>query len=274
MSDISKSVGETSPELVEALKQANSIEHMKEVNRQWYVEHGGERDRFNPDKILLDNFKAPDESTGTVSRVVPIGGVKRLFTASSILELERSIGEALQAVDAAANAGTQPRGEDGKFVSRREMNAAEKVELDLRFRRGEISAPEYLKQSGELEQAVETFAKEKMGFDPEANFHKTWAAATEEFLKSPAGSDWPGGDANKEIVGRLLAENNLTDQPSAETLARVYEHMKEHRLVQPNPELVKREKDRFDGAASYEEINSLARAAIGMVPRNSNLWGR
>jgi hypothetical protein len=274
MSLISPNPGEMSPELVEALKNANSVAEMQEINRAWLVSQGAERDKFSPDKLIFDNFKAPGAAAnGTFSREIVIRGVSKVVVSDSELGLERAVGKALQEA-VAADAGTQPRGTDGKFTSRRELGVAEKTELDLRFRRGELSAPEYLKASGELEAAFDTYAKEKLGLDPETSMHKNWASATDAFLQSEAGKDWPGGTANQEIAARLLAENNLTDQPSAETLARVYEHMKEHNLVQPNPELVKREEDRFKSATSVEEINSLARAALGMPPRNSNLWGR
>jgi hypothetical protein len=274
MSNISPNVGENSPELTEKLKAANTPAEMSEILRQWYVDRGAERDRFSPDKILFDNFNAPDAAvSGPFSREIMIHGVAKVVVSDSELGLERAVGKAYQEA-AAADAGTQPRGADGKFTSRRELGVAEKTELDLRFRRGELTAPEYLKASGELEAAFDTYAKEKLGLDPETTMHKNWASATEAFLNSPDGADWPGGTANQEIAARLLAENNLTDQPSAETFARVYAHMKEHNLVQPNPELVKREEDRFKSATSAEEINSLARAALGMPPRNSNLWGK
>ena len=154
MSEISPSAyGENDPVLKERLDKCQSLPEITEVMRQRALELGAKRDSINPDIFHYEHMQRPDDAAGgTVSRTVKIRGVDQQFSASSLLELEKEIGAALQA--AAADGGTQPRGSDGKFTSRREMDLVEKTELDLRFRRGEISAPEYLKQSGEFESGV------------------------------------------------------------------------------------------------------------------------
>src|SRR6202041_201594 len=50
---------------------------------------------------------------------------------------------------------------------------------------------------------------------------KGWAAATEKFLNSPAGADWPVGAENLRRVGIMIEANGLTEQPSVKNLTRV-----------------------------------------------------
>jgi hypothetical protein len=284
MSNISPSPGEMSPELIEALKNANSVSEMQEIQRAWLVEHGAERDRFSPDKLVFDNFRSPAGAASgqSFTRTIQINGVEKVLVADSELALERMIGAAYQAAAAAgggsdANAGTQPRGADGKFTSRREMNPAEKVELDLRFRRGELSAPEYLRQSGELEQAFDTYAKTKLGVDPEElatnrQMSEAWQAVTERWLNGPEGKNWPGGTENLRRVKELMEANGLFDvPPSGQILTDVANFMRKNNLLIPyEGETTKA----ISEANSAEEINAAARASLGMRPRNSNLWGR
>ena len=141
----------------------------------------------------------------------------RHFPRSSLLELEKEIGAALQAV--ANERGTQPRdAATGQFVSKAEPNPAEMYELEMKMKRGEITVQQYLNQSGELARAFDTLARERLGVDPNevkaANFQKSWASAAEEFLDSEAGKDWPGGEANKEILGLRFSHENGFGPPA------------------------------------------------------------
>ena len=278
MSNISPNPGELSPELVEALKAANSTSEMQEIQRQWLVEHGAERDRFSPDKLIFDKFKAPDAAAGTFTRTIKIHGVDKTIVSDSELGLERAVGKAFQEATA-ADGGTQPRGADGKFTSRREMDVVEKTELDLRFRRGEFSAPEYLKQSGELEAAFDLYAKAKLGVDPEElltnqQTQAAWRAVTEQWLRSPEGEKWEGGgdgDENLRRIILLIEANGLENSPSVETLNRVVNFARQNHLLVPRAGTTQ---NAIEQAYSAEEINAAARASLGMRPRNSNLWGR
>jgi hypothetical protein len=268
-------LGENDPEYLAALAKAADPREMVALQNQLIIAHGGAV-LDNSGKLNLENFRDPAAASGRVSRVVKIRGVDQTFSASSLLELEKEIGAALQAAATVVERGTQPRDPtSGQFVSK-DLNAVEAYELEMKMKRGEITVAQFLAQSGELARHFDQLAKDRLNLDPEAvrsaNFQKSWASAAEEFLNSEAGKDWPGGEANKEILGQILHENGLDNQPSAETLARAYQHAKEHGLLVANPELVKREKERFESATSAEEINALARASLGMAPRQ--LWGR
>jgi hypothetical protein len=280
MSNISPNPAELSPELVEALKAANSPDEMKEIQRNFWISQGGERDRFNRDKILLDNVKSFDEAaTGTVSCVVKIAGRDQTFSASDLLQLEKNINAALLAAggaaDANANAGTErstlqardPR--SGQFID--PTNPAVIAELRLAMARGEISPEQFIAAQPQL---LDEYARTRLGIDPEKiagdRFANSWTAATEEFLNSPEGADWPGGEANKEILGRILQENNLVDKPSVETLAAAYRHAKTHGLLVKNPEI---ENQKAIGeATSFEDLRQAAWKSAGGRP--SSFWSR
>ena len=278
MSNISPNAGEMSPELVEALKAANSVPEMQEIQRAWYVQQGAKRDRFSPDKLIFDEFKAPDDAaTGSVSRVVKIAGRDVSFSASNLLQLEKDINAALLAAGggADANAGTErstlqardPR--SGQFID--PQNPAVIAELRLAMARGEISPEQFIAAQPQL---LDEYARTRLGIDPEKiageRFRGSWATATKEFLESDAGKDWPGGDANQEVAARLIAENDLMDAPSAETLARVYAHMKEHNLVQENPVLTTQKE--IGEATSFEDLRQAAWKSAGGRP--SSFWSR
>lgn len=276
-------LGENDPEYLDALSKATPAE-MIALRDQLIIAHGGAV-LDNSGKLNLEKFRdtnAPNAaaaSTGTVSRTVKIYGVDQTFSGSTPLEVEKQIGAALRAASAANfERGAQPRDPTtGQFISKEELNPAEMYELEMKMKRGEITVQQFLAQSGELARAFDDLARNRLGLDPNAvkaaNFQQSWASAATEFLDSEAGADWPGGDANKEILGLKLAELGLTDaEDKVGALKTAYEHLKANGGLQPNPELVKREKERFESATSAEEINAIARASIGMAPRQ--LWGR
>jgi hypothetical protein len=281
MSDTTRAVGENDPQLVEALKNAASVAEMTDIRRQWLIQHGAERDRFSPTVLTFDNFKSPDEASGSVSRVVKIAGRDVTFSASSMLELEKEIGAALQAqiaggaADANANAGTErstlqardPR--TGQFID--PTNPAVQADLKARMVRGEITPEEFIAAQPQL---LDKTMIERYGINPtkveSERFTNSWAAATQEFLNSPEGSDWPGGEANKEKLGEILQENNLVDHPSAQTLARAYRYMKENDLLVANPEI---ENQKAIGeATSFEDLRQAAWKSAGGRP--SSFWSR
>ena len=191
-------------------------------------------------ELYTENPVAP-EPKGYV-RVVIIDGRKTIVEADSELSLEKSVGDLYRAAMAQPATSTQqieqPRNERGQFVSAED--AAATAELELQFKRGEISASDYLQKSGAV---ADYLAKQgiplqdlraQVAEKQSERFTQDWASATEEFLHSPEGSDWIGGEENKNILGRLIAENQLIDQPSAATLAKVWNHMKENSLAVKN----------------------------------------
>ena len=279
MSNVSPSAyGENDPVLKERLSKCQSLPEITEVMRQRALELGAQRDSINPDVFHFENMQRPDDASGgTISRVVKIKGVDTSFSAPDILSLEREIGAALQA--AVADSEPQPRGTDGRFTSRRELGIAEKTELDLRFRRGEVNAAEYLQQSGVLEKEFDAYARQKLGVNPEElamnqQTQAAWQAVTEQWLKTPEGEKWEGGgdgDENLRRIILLIEANGLENSPSVETLSQVVNFARQNHLLVPRAGTTEHA---IISANSAEEISAAARASLGLRPRNSNLWGR
>ena len=64
---------------------------------------------------------------------------------------------------------------------------------------------------------------------------KTWAQAVEDFKNSPAGSDWPGGDRNRDMMGQELQSLNLVDaKDKVAALTQAYAQMKATGMLVPS----------------------------------------
>jgi hypothetical protein len=275
MSQISPNPGEMSPELIEALKNANSVAEMQEIQRAWLVQHGAERDRFSPDKLILDNFKSPDAAAGTFTRTIKIHGVDKVIVSDSEIGLERAVGKAFQEAEAAgghSDASAETRStmqardpKTGQFID--PTNPAVQADLKARLVRGEITAEEFVAAQPQL---LDNTMRERYGIDPQkvegARFTNAWAVATQEFLNSAAGQDWPGGTSNMERLGEILKEHDLLDKPTAQTLARAYRYMKQNNLLVANPEL------EIGEATSFEDLRQSAWKSVGGRP--SSFWSR
>jgi hypothetical protein len=169
-------------------------------------------DAAHPD-ILVDVLQ-PTRKTATIA----LDGQTYEFSADSDEELTRlqlefmrgrNNNEAAATTTAKTVAPkTEPvRDNTGRFATQKDpaLSAADKATLELKFKRGEISASDYLLQSGAMEEYVERL-QERAG----QAAVQSWAQATEAFKQGP-GANWPGGDNNRERLGHKLAELGLTE---------------------------------------------------------------
>src|SRR6266852_9074565 len=86
----------------------------------------------------------------------------------------------------------------------------------------------------QFDHPVESYLQSK-GFDVDRAANQQseadWAAATQEFLQE-AGSDWPGGNKNMELIGMKIIELGLENTPDkVAALAQAYESMREQGLI-------------------------------------------
>lgn len=154
----------------------------------------------------------------------------------------------------------QPRNERGQFLSAED--AAAKADLELAFKRGDISASDYLQQSGALDDYLEKAGvpleelKKSVQEKRDEQSASSWADATETFKSRHP--EWIGGYANRDIIGTILAEHNLVDaKDKVGALEAAYNHARENGLLVPNEEV--EQYQRISGANTAEEI----RAAVG-----------
>src|SRR6266849_2594322 len=196
-------------------------------------------DQYNPS--LLHPTELADHAPRKFAKHVTLNGTKYLLEGGSPEELanaETSLYQQVLEQSAEPPAG-QHRDAQGRFVSddtgetpqekaAREQEAANRAELELAWKRGDITAEAYLEKSGAI-----TAYLQHHGMNPEALtavsdlvYQNTWQAATEQFLNSPEGESWPGGDENKNILAAILEENGMTE-PSAENLVAAFRYAQE-----------------------------------------------
>ena len=203
------------------------------------------------DATLRRELPRPNVPANTpTAKVININGIKHFIQGATEDELVKNELAVMREIFGSAPAATQQqqRDENGRFVQQPVQEVEETVAESVAER---------------LEREMVEKALQRQGIDPEAlreyseaksteRFAETWEAAAEEFRNSPEGSRWEGGKKNQAVLGQCLAQLNLTDQPSAQSLAKAYQYMKANNLVAPNEEF---EQERnIKQATSYEDI--------------------
>jgi hypothetical protein len=187
---------------------------------------------------------AAAQTADSLKRTVNIAGRDFEFEASSELELERVINNAYQVayavqpepirqveiVDPVADAARQQAAADAEVARR--------ADVELKFKRGEITAAQYIEETGAMadylsKQGISIDAlKSTVEHNQSNQFEKSWEQATTEFLNSPSGRDWPGGERNKYMIGLQLAALGLTEaEDKVAALAQAYQVMKQSQLI-------------------------------------------
>ena len=125
--------------------------------------------------------------------------------------------------------------EAGVAEAQRISNSAE---LELQWKRGTITGAEYLERSGAIEAHlaaqgidVEVLKEQSAEKAAAAIYQQSWADATQNFLRPPAGADWPGGEANKERLGKIIEQlgqgnPDIEKENKVEVLANAWSIMK------------------------------------------------
>lgn len=167
-----------------------------------------------------ESIVSPTKLAQGVGKTVEINGVLHEITGpseSDVLAQETALYRAaMQPVATTTTTTEQPRDTAGRFVAAEqtlEEIAAEKqaaaaetdrqAGLSLQMRLGNISIDQYLEQSGAIEKHIQQreFRNNENG----------WKSATDEFLHSDEGANWPGGQEALHRVGELIEANNLMD---------------------------------------------------------------
>jgi hypothetical protein len=229
-------------------------------------------DSYNP-SILIPTALA-DHAPQKFSKYVTINNTKYLLEGGSPEELANAETSLYEQVLGQGDNG-QARDAQGRFVHEQtpeekaagELEASKRADLELAWKRGDITTEQYLEKSG----AINTYLTEH-GMNPDALatvsdaiYQNTWAAATEAFLNSPQGESWPGGQTNMELMGRILEENNMTE-PTVENLSAAFQYASENGLLVENPETAAHHA--ISEANSVEDI----RTALNRPTQSSGLF--
>lgn len=183
------------------------------------------------------------------TRVENIGGRDFEFEAASESELDQMVLNAFRVAYAVREDSLTPAApaavvdtvaQEAAAAQAATERAAAQVELELKFKRGEVSTAEYLEQSGAVRDYLEKQGtslealKEVIESNRDSKTVQSWQEATEQFLKSAVGADWPGGAQNLSIIGLKIAQLGLVEaEDKVAALAQAYNAMKQEKLVFP-----------------------------------------
>lgn len=232
-------------------------------------------------KAAADAAKAAADAAAanptTFSRTEVINNREFTFEADSAAELDQMILNAYRV----ATAVTEPQPveeviDPAAVQAAQDAEVARKTELDLKFRRGELTPTEYLEQSGAINdylasQGVPVEAlKRTIEAQEVSAVQQSWGDAVEAFLHSPAGADWPGGDNNRDMIGLQITALGLTDATDkVAALAQAYNVMKQRKMVfQPDAPAV----DTITARAAQEKAQQDA-ATLAQAQADANRAG-
>jgi len=198
-------------------------------------------DRFDPDIL---HPVAPSERSAAPQKfrkTVVVSGVKHVLESDSELGLasaESALYKSLFSQPAAPANGEQPRDSQGRFVpAEPEPQSADEVarvaELELQFKRGDITAADYLERSG----AIEKHEQRKLIGD--------WKSATNEFIHSEAARNYPGGTETLQRMYNVLVEQGWENNASAETLEAAWQILQQEDYENAITEKVNAASDKF-----------------------------
>jgi hypothetical protein len=253
--------------LEQKIKDAPSSEVIAQLLKDAYVAQNlAQGDPFDATFLtptaLAENFPQPKRFARKVDG--------QIFEGNSELEVERAIADYMRTKIAQPETRTEvARDDKGRFTAEQgPENAVAKAELELRFKRGDISTEEYLTQSGAIENYLAqqgiplSDLKATVAEKQEVKmYEQSWAQATEQFLNG-AGSDWPGGPELMREAGERMQSMGLTDAADkTAALAQVWNSMKAE----------------AQGLRKISEANSpeeIRDAAVALRGGDSSIWGR
>jgi hypothetical protein len=237
MSDISPSTITTDKKLDEEINQATSQAEIQALIRNAAIEQGVVRpDLYDPNvlnEIPAAEKAAPATPANSFTRAEVIGGREFTFTADTDLELANMIGQAYKVAEAVRPSETDERG--SRFFKPEPTGISEETKADLllRFQLGQLSAADYVEQSGEISAYLERKGISG-GLDAvqevvAKKYEQSWQDATGEFLKN---SDWPGGQRNLKVIGLTIQNLGLTDaEDKVGALTAAYNEMKRNGTI-------------------------------------------
>ena len=177
------------PEQENHINGLASVEQISAYLRQCAVDQGLVKQidpTFAPD-LLVD--AAPGTAPKAFARTVVIQGQKFILEGGSEAELDRREIEARRV----AETNDQPaRDANGRFVktadAEQQQQTVDKVELELKFRRGELTAAEFIEQSGAIKDALDEMGVSEILEERQGQKEiQSWQDATEKFLRSEDG---------------------------------------------------------------------------------------
>lgn len=215
-----------SADALKAIGTATSMEEIiaasrAEASRQETEATAAATAKAEADKKAAEQTAAA-EAEKTVTRVEVINGREFTFEGANDAEVDqmiinayRVVGAVVPPAEVAAPAATveQPKQKTAAEIE------AERAELELKWKRGEISVNDYLQKSGAVETYLESQGipvsglKAAVAQTEAQRYTQSWADAGAQFLKIANAQYWPGGERNRHLLEMKLAALGLTDAP-------------------------------------------------------------
>ena len=216
---------------IDEMMKLNTTGELSAYREQWLLDHGYVKpDAWRSDVLHEVAQPAVAAAKSQVSAKLPNGTT---FTGTSE-EVAAKVGEQLARNAEAARVQIDDVRRDsqtGRFTADQgrhdeseALRAAAAAELELRFKRGEVSAADYIAQSGVMDQYLAS-----RGIDVKAHqaqqqegqqIEHSWSTATAQFKARH--TDWPGGENLMHAMIERIDKLGLTESASVETLERAY----------------------------------------------------
>ncbi len=262
----------------EQLQGATNAEQIKEIMRSASLEQNLVTRDWDPNIL---NPVEPGTAPRGYAKTIVVNGVKTILegaTEEDLLSKETDFYRRTFGQSASTDTRTEQARDaaTGRFVEQTQTNEDDQAEiarladLELKFKRGEISVKDYIQQSGALDEvlaeqglSVKTL-KDVVAEKQDARYQTNWKTATETFIaRHPS---WPGGDANRDLLGNIIVEQGWINEDPLEALEAAYQHAVANNLLVENPDVVAHQK--ISSANSLEQI----REALGRG-RSSGFFG-
>jgi hypothetical protein len=271
---------QVSEAIAKKVREARSADEVAQIFRDAYVEQGLATNNDYDPSIYTPTARSEQPTPTRYAKTLTVDGTKYVLESDSeqgLVQKEIAFYRSLQTQTTATEVA---RDDQGRFTTERAQGRADenlvaKAELELKFKRGEISTEEFLAQSGAIESYLEQQGipldtlKEVAQERQDTRILQSWQDATNEFLNG-AGSDWPGGDANLKRIGQIIQEQGWEDTPDkVSALVAAYRHMQENNLVATNTEA--QALRRMQEARTPEELRD---ATISYRGGDSSIFGR
>lgn len=215
-----------------------------------------------------------------LAKTVIVNGQKHILEGATEADLQHAELELMRSLFSKPADNSQQRDSAGRFISAEDRAQAVADEAAAQAA-AEAQRLASVDTAAEAEAAIVRRALETQGVSieelrtysqtkKEENYTAAWQRAGEEFQK--ANPDWAGGDNYQVMLDLIQSSPTLLNDPSAETLARVWNHMKENNLVVEDAADV--EARELSEARTPEDLAAVLRSRNRIAPLGTNIWGR
>jgi hypothetical protein len=258
--------------LEKAISEAPSVAAIQQLLHQAAVDqHLVERDLLDRDGTdWFSHHVVETPQPRAFAKTLVIDGQKIILESDTEDGLVKRELETMRALFNKPATTEQTRDASGRFVAQgaaEEAEAARVAAIDPAVAAEADIVRKALEAQGVSVDELRAFSQAKKT----ENYTAAWQQAGEQFSKSPEAADWAGGDNFQVMLDLIQSNPDWMNKPSKETLALVWNHMKENGLVVENSADV--EAREIADAQTPEQLQALLRSRGHLAPLNCGMWG-